>query len=164
MTDFRPEVHDSDGLLMLDQAGEWVWRPLRNPERTVVQRYAMIDPRGFGLMQRDRDFGHYQDLESIYHRRPSLWVEPLGDWGHGRVELLEIPARDEMSDNIAAYWVPAGRVDPSRPLRFGYRLHATSAPPIMEGVPACGAGGGKSKSAGRPGHASVPDRLRGRGR
>ena len=135
--DFRPEVHDSDGLLMLGgEAGgdEWIWRPLRNPQRTSVQRYPMSNPRGFGLMQRDRDFGNYEDLESVYHRRPSLWVEPMGDWGQGRVELLEIPTRDEMTDNIAAYWVPSGRVDPSRPLQIGYRMRATSAPPTVEGV------------------------------
>lgn len=139
-TDFRPEVHDSDGLLLLDGQGRWTWRPLRNPERTSVQRYAMTNPRGFGLMQRDRDFDHYQDLESIYHRRPSVWVEPVGDWGEGRVELLEIPARDEFADNIAAYWVPAGRVDPSSPLTIGYNVYAASIPPA-------GGGGGEGSVA-----------------
>jgi glucans biosynthesis protein len=104
--DFRPEVHDSDVLLSLAANGEQLVRPLRNPERTTVSTLRLDSPRGFGLLQRDRAFAHYQDLEACYHERPAVWVEPLDDWGPGAVRLLEIATRLETDDNIAAMWVP----------------------------------------------------------
>lgn len=123
--DYRPEVHDSDGLLMHAGHGEWIWRPLRNPRAVRVSAFLDRNPRGFGLMQRDRDFASYQDLEMNYQRRPSLWVEPAGDWGAGRVELVEIPSDSEVNDNIVAYWVPAAPALAGRPVEVGYRLHAS---------------------------------------
>ena len=105
--DFRPEVHDSDGLLFRSAEGEWTWRPLANPKRLAVLSVPLPNPRGFGLMQRDWIFDHYQDLEARYEKRPSLWIEPLGEWGEGHVELVEIPTEQEIHDNIVAYWVPA---------------------------------------------------------
>lgn len=104
--DYRPEVHDSDGLLVHTGSGEWIWRPLANPERLAVVPFPLENPAGFGLMQRDWVFDHYQDLEARYERRPSLWIEPLGNWGPGRVELVEIPSELEIHDNMVAYWVP----------------------------------------------------------
>ena len=104
--DYRPEVHDSDGLLIQSGTGEWIWRPLTNPKRLLVTSFALDNPLGFGLMQRDRDFSRYEDLEARYERRPSAWVEPKGKWGAGRVELVQIPSPDETNDNIVAYWVP----------------------------------------------------------
>lgn len=105
--DFRPEVHDSDGLLLGTAAGEWIWRPLSNPNALRVTALGDNNPRGFGLLQRDREFDHYLDLESHYQRRPSLWVEPLfGDFGEGHVEQVEIPSPSEIHDNMVAYWVP----------------------------------------------------------
>ncbi|MEO0424862.1 MAG: glucan biosynthesis protein G [Pseudomonadota bacterium] len=121
--DFRPEVHDSDGLLVASGDGEWLWRPLVNPRAPLVTSFAMAAPRGFGLIQRDRRFDAYEDNEARYDLRPSLWVEPLGDWGPGRVELVQLPTPDETQDNIVAYWVPAEAITPDRPLRFTYRLH-----------------------------------------
>jgi glucans biosynthesis protein len=121
--DFRPEVHDSDGLLLQRGSGEWLWRPLVNPDRVRVASLADENPRGFGLLQRDRDFEHYQDLEAHYHLRPSAWVEPVGTWGRGAVRLVEIPTPDETSDNIVAFWVPASPPPPGEPLEFEYRLH-----------------------------------------
>ncbi len=103
--DFRPNVHDSQGLLIHTGAEEWIWRPLNNPDNLQVSGFVDDTPRGFGLMQRERAFNHYLDLEAQYHRRPSQWVEPLQDWGPGRVELVELPAPDETHDNIVAYWV-----------------------------------------------------------
>ncbi|MDD2763426.1 MAG: glucan biosynthesis protein [Opitutaceae bacterium] len=121
--DFRPEVHDSDGLLVERSTGEWLWRPLTNPDRPRVTAFADQNPRGFGLLQRDRDFEHYQDLEAHYHLRPSVWVEPIGAWGAGAVRLVELPTPDETSDNIVAFWVPADLPPPGEPLEFEYRLH-----------------------------------------
>lgn len=104
--DYRPEVHDSDGLSIHSGTGEWLWRPLVNPRRLLVTSFSMTNPLGFGLMQRDRDFNNYQDLEARYDLRPSAWVEPKGQWGAGRVELVQIPSPNETNDNIVAFWVP----------------------------------------------------------
>jgi periplasmic glucans biosynthesis protein len=120
--DFRPEVHDSDGLMIATAAGEWLWRPLQNPRTPLVNTFAVDGLRGFGLMQRDRAFAHYEDVEARYERRPSAWVRPLGDWGPGRVELFQLPTPDETHDNIVAYWVPARLPEPGQPLEFAYEL------------------------------------------
>jgi periplasmic glucans biosynthesis protein len=121
--DFRPEVHDSDGLLVRFDSGEWLWRPLDNPIRIDVAGLEAVNPRGFGLIQRDRDFANHQDLETHAERRPSAWVEPHGDWGKGRVELVTIPTDEELKDNVVAYWVPANEVDSAHPLSFRYTLY-----------------------------------------
>lgn len=121
--DFRPEVHDSDGLAIATGTGEWLWRPLQNPARPLVTSFVLRSPKGFGLMQRDRAFTSYEDTEARYERRPSAWVEPLGDWGDGRVELVMLPTPDEASDNIVAYWVPARAPAVGQPLTLNYRLH-----------------------------------------
>lgn len=103
--DYRPEVHDSEGLSVQSDA-EWVWRPLVNPKRLLITSFGELNPRGFGLMQRDRLFAHYEDLDTRYDRKPSVWVVPKGNWGRGRVELVQIPTKDATNDNIVAYWVP----------------------------------------------------------
>ncbi|AOS46297.1 Glucans biosynthesis protein G precursor [Lacunisphaera limnophila] len=121
--DYRPEVHDSDGLLMHTGAGEWIWRPLSNPSNARASAFADRSPKGFGLLQRDRTFAHYDDLEANSHLRPSAWVEPVGDWGEGAVRLVELPTPDETNDNIVACWVPARRPVPGEPLSYEYRLH-----------------------------------------
>ncbi len=112
--DWRPEVHDSDGLAIWTGAGERAWRPLNNPPRTIASSFVDNNPRGFGLMQRDRVFGHYMD-GVFYEKRPSLWIEPVGAWGKGAVQLIEIPTDDEIHDNIVAMWVP------EQPVRAGQR-------------------------------------------
>lgn len=122
--DYRPEVHDSDGLMVHTGAGEWLWRPLINPQRLSVSAYLDEHPRGFGLIQRDQDYGHYQDLFFNYHKRPSYWVQPLSDWGKGHVELVEIPTDTETNDNISAFWVGDGEVLPGQPVRHGYTVTA----------------------------------------
>ena len=121
--DFRPEVHDSDGLMVATGEGEWLWRPLVNPARPLVTSFRTRDPKGFGLMQRDRAFASYEDAEAAYERRPSLWVEPKGAWGPGRVELYQWPTADEANDNIVAYWVPDTVPAPGEPIDHDYRLH-----------------------------------------
>jgi len=120
--DFRPEVHDSDGLLLHLDTGEWLWRPLDNPTRINAAGFLMHNPRGFGLLQRDRDFANYQDIETRTELRPSAWVEPRGDWGDGRVELVEIPTGNEKLDNIVAYWVPDAPPRPGDRLAYAYDL------------------------------------------
>lgn len=120
--DFRPEVHDSDGLLMAASNGEWIWRPLSNHRALRISSLSDENPHGFGLLQRDRDFNHYMDLEAKYERRPSMWVIPQGDWGKGRVELVEIPTDTETNDNIVAYWVPAQPMKAGDSRRYSYRL------------------------------------------
>ena len=120
--DYRPEVHDSDGLMMETGTGQWIWRPLVNPHELRINRFLDENPHGFGLIQRDRDFDHYQDPASRFQRRPSYWVQPLGGWGKGAVELVEIPTDEDIHDNIALYWVPAAPVAAGKPLAFDYLL------------------------------------------
>jgi len=120
--DFRPETHDSDGLLIASGTGEWIWRALDNPARLEVSSFALDNTRGFGLIQRDRNFDHYQDLEARPDLRPSVWVAPEGDWGSGRVELVQLPTRSDVNDNIVAYWVPAhATAAPGEALAYAYR-------------------------------------------
>jgi glucans biosynthesis protein len=126
--DWRPEIHDSDGLSLWLGNGEWIWRPLNNPATLRFNAYLDDNPRGFGLMQRDRNFDHYQDDGVFYDRRPSLWVEPMGGnvkggWGKGSVQLVEIPTQDETFDNIVAFWNPEDPPKPGEELLFAYRLH-----------------------------------------
>jgi periplasmic glucans biosynthesis protein len=122
MVDWRPEVHDSDGLALWTGRGERIWRPLNNPIHVVTSSFLDENPRGFGLLQRDRDFDHYLDGVN-YDLRPSLWVEPLDGWGAGAVELVEIPTDDEINDNIVAFWVPKQAAKTGAAYRFRYRLH-----------------------------------------
>lgn len=124
--DFRPEVHDSDGLMIQSSSGEWIWRPLRNPVDLAVSTFMERSPKAFGLMQRDRIFERYEDLEANYELRPGYLVEPVGDWGEGRVELVEIPTDNETNDNIVALWVPAAPVEAGQTLSFNYRIRALS--------------------------------------
>ena len=129
--DFRPEVHDSDGLLVAGTAGqvptgaatEWLWRPLVNPRQPIASSFTLQRLEGYGLMQRDRRFASYEDSEARYERRPSAWVQALGDWGPGRVVLLQLPTPDETEDNVVAAWVPATLPAPGQALELAYRLH-----------------------------------------
>lgn len=121
--DWRPEVHDSDGLALWTGSGERIFRPLVNPPDVSVSTFMDDTPRGFGLVQRDRSFHNYQDDGAFYEKRPSVWVEPIDDWGKGEVQLVEIPTDDEIYDNIVAYWRPADPVEAGQDLRFRYRLH-----------------------------------------
>jgi periplasmic glucans biosynthesis protein len=124
--DYRPQVHDSDGYMTQTGPGQWIWRPLANPRELRVNVFMDDNPRGFGLMQRERDFAHYQDPESQFQARPSYWIEPLGNWGKGGVELVEIPSDEEIHDNIVAFWVPEPPVVAGRVMSFDYLLSAFS--------------------------------------
>lgn len=132
--EWRPQTHDSDGLLVVDgNAGEWLWRPLINPDSLRISYLRADNPRGFGLIQRDRDFSDFQDLEARYERRPSAWVKPRGDWGEGSVVLVEIPTRSEVNDNIVAFWSPADSPEPGKPVELAYTLRF--GPPGISGQP-----------------------------
>ena len=122
--DFRPEVHDSDGLFMITGTGERIWRPLANPVALSISSFVDHNPRGFGLLQRERAFAQYQDVPAAYQARPSLWIEPLDGWGDGEVRLLELPTDSEVHDNIAAFWAP--RAPPKKGEKFDlhYRVSA----------------------------------------
>jgi periplasmic glucans biosynthesis protein len=122
-SDFRPEAHDSDGLLVNFASGEWLWRPIDNPRTLSVSGLQMENPKGFGLLQRDRDFDHYQDLETHAERRPSVWIVPQGDWGPGRVEVVEIPTNSDINDNVVAYWVPQKSPKPGEQGVFAYTMY-----------------------------------------
>ncbi len=121
--DWRPEVHDTDGLMIHSGTGEHIWRPLNNPDRVVTSSYFDRDIKGFGLIQRDRDFNSYQDDGVFYEKRPAVWVEPTTPWGAGAVQLVEIPTTDEVFDNIVAFWNPEHKPQAGEQMRFDYRLH-----------------------------------------
>lgn len=128
--DYRPSVHDSDGLLMVNAKREHVWRPLSNPRTLQVSAFADTGPVGFGLMQRRRTYADFHDLEAAYHRRPSLWVEPLEAWGAGEVMLVEIPTNGEINDNIVGFWRPKTPLQAGAEAVLRYRLHWCTEPPI----------------------------------
>jgi glucans biosynthesis protein len=121
--DFRPSVHDSEGLAILNGRGEELWRPLNNPRDLQISAFSDLNPHGFGLMQRQKDFAAYQDIESGFERRPSLWAEPIGDWGEGEVRLIEIPTKEEIHDNIAVFWHPKSALQAKGEHTYTYRLH-----------------------------------------
>lgn len=124
--DFRPEVHDSDGLAIRMGSGERIWRPVCNDSGKLEFSFFRMDKcDGFGLLQRDRRFSAYEDAEAAYHQRPSLWIEPTGNWGAGRVMLMEIPATNELADNTVALWEPEKTPQAGERIEFAYRQHWT---------------------------------------
>ncbi|WP_343058796.1 glucan biosynthesis protein [Aurantimonas endophytica] len=130
VSDFRPQIHDSEALSIRTGANDWLLRPLRNPKAIEISAYADDNIQGFGLIQRDRDFNHYLDLEARYDLRPGLWVEPVGGWGAGEVRLVELPSPDETQDNIVAFWTPNAPLVPGEEFFFQYRLHWGPHPPV----------------------------------
>jgi len=152
--DWRPEIHDSDGLLINNRAGERIWRPLANPQRPTINAFG--DPAGasaFGLLQRDRSFDHYQDDGVFYERRPNLWVDPKGDWGPGAVMLYEIPTERETDDNIVAFWTPAQPAKEGSSFAFDYRLRWIGGEPSS--TPLASVIARWMGTAGRPGHEPI---------
>ncbi|WP_068117609.1 glucan biosynthesis protein [Tropicimonas marinistellae] len=127
--DYRAAVHDSEALVVNSGAGETFFRPLNNPPELASSYFGAMNPKSFGLVQRSRSFEHYLDAQAHYGRRPSLMVEPIGDWGKGSVRLMEIPSDLEVHDNIVAYWVPEGKTRAGDSLEFSYRLHWGMTPP-----------------------------------
>ncbi|WP_155140534.1 glucan biosynthesis protein [Aquisalinus luteolus] len=128
--DFRPRVHDSEGLMIRLRNGEWVWRPLVNPSQLEISSFTSEMPYGFGLMQRNRDFDNYQDLEARYDQRPSLWIEPRSDWGPGHLALVEIPSANEFNDNIVSYWRPDAALKGGGEYEYSYTMYWGDNAPI----------------------------------
>jgi periplasmic glucans biosynthesis protein len=122
INDFRPEVHDSDGVSIAQLSGEWIWRPVINPHQLFINVFPVGGLQGFGMLQRDTDFKSYEDLESRFERRPSLWITPKGNWGAGRVEIVQIPTPNEYNDNIVAFWVPGQETKPGESQSFSYTM------------------------------------------
>ena len=134
--DWRPEIHDSDGLAIWAGTGEHLWRPLINPPALQISTFLDATPKGFGLMQRDHNYDHYLDAV-YYERRPCAWVEPIGDWGKGSVQLLEIPTNNEIYDNVVAMWVPAAENHAGDQLGFRYRLYWRDKDPFPGDLALC---------------------------
>ncbi|MCV3273637.1 glucan biosynthesis protein [Roseobacter sinensis] len=132
--DWRPEIHDSDGLAMAAGSGERLWRPLSNPTGVTTSSFMDVNPAGFGLIQRDRDFENYQDDGVFYNRRPSAWIKPGGDWGPGRVQLILIPTDDETFDNVVAYWVPDSPTEKGASFQFDYEIEWRERDPLPQNV------------------------------
>ena len=128
---FRPALHDSNGLAIHTGSGEWLWRPLNNPKYLATSTFQVTNPKGFGLLQRGREFSRFEDLKDRYDLRPSAWIEPTNDWGKGKVELAEIPTGDETNDNIVAFWTPDQLPPPGKPMKFDYRMHWTMNEPAL---------------------------------
>jgi glucans biosynthesis protein len=121
--DYRNAVHDASGLALHTGQDEYIWRPLANPHDLQISAFSDVSPRGFGLMQRERQFADYEDAGAHYEKRPSLWVEPIGDWAKGIVELVEIPSRKEVNDNIVTFWRPSDTLRAKGEYLRNYRLH-----------------------------------------
>lgn len=136
LEDWRPEVHDSDGLAIWTGSGERLWRPLVNQPVAVTSSFTDNGIKGFGLLQRDRVFENYLDGVN-YERRPSLWIEPLENWGPGAVHLIELPTDDEIHDNIVAFWRPAAPAKAGEAYRLKYRLHWLADEPYPAPVARC---------------------------
>jgi glucans biosynthesis protein len=119
--DLRPSVSEVTGLQMLTGKGEWLWRPVANRDTLQISTFVDENPRGFGFLQRDRNFDHYQDDDQHVETRPSLWIEPIGDWSAGGVQLVEIPSDSEANDNIIGYWKPKQPLAAGSETFFAYR-------------------------------------------
>jgi glucans biosynthesis protein len=134
LDDYRPEVHDSDGLMIASRSGEQIFRQLANPISLQVSTFTTEAPNGFGLVQRSRDQADFQDFDNQYERRPSAWVEPKGDWGPGAVELVEIPSGRESNDNIVAFWRPTHGLTAGHPAHYGYSITWLAEPGLPKGL------------------------------
>jgi glucans biosynthesis protein len=134
LDDYRPEVHDSDGLQITSKSGEHIFRQLANPIKLQVSTFTAQPPQGFGLVQRSREQIDFQDFENLYERRPSAWIEPKSDWGPGAVELVEIPSGRESNDNIVAFWRPAQALSPGHPVEFAYRITWLAEPALPKSL------------------------------
>ncbi len=148
--DVRGEVHRSDGLQIWYGGGEWVWRPLTNPAELQISVFGDNSPRGFGLFQRERSFRPYNDLGRRYDRMPSVWIQPIGDWGEGQLQLVEIPTDTDIHENIVAYWRPKTPIEPGKPFSMTYRMHWCWTPPDRAAgayvvQTACGTAGAKRR-------------------
>jgi glucans biosynthesis protein len=145
--DVRPAVCEVNGLQMLTGRDEWIWRPVANRETLQVSSFVDDNPKGFGFLMRDRDFNSYQDDDQKWETRPSLWIEPIGDWGAGNVQLVEIPSESEINSNMVAYWRPAQPL--AQESAFAYRQFWCWQPPAKPAFASVSASRG-GRGAGNP--------------
>jgi len=129
--DLRPSVSEVTGLQILTGKGEWLWRPVANRDTLQISTFIDENPRGFGFLQRDRDFDHYQDDDQHFETRPSLWIEPIGDWSAGGVQLVEIPSDSEANGNIIGFWKPKQLLAAGSETFFAYRQFWCWNPPVQ---------------------------------
>lgn len=127
--DLRPMVAAVNGLQMLTGKNEWLWRPVSNRENLQFSSFVDANPKGFGALVKNRDISDYEDDDQHWERRPSLWIEPLGDWGEGAINLLEIPSESENNENIVAYWRPKAALSGGVETNFAYRQFWCWEPP-----------------------------------
>jgi glucans biosynthesis protein len=127
--DVRVAVHESSGLQMQSGRGEWIWRPLQNPETLQISAFVDKTPKGFGLLQRNRDPSAFEDSAHRYEVQPSVWITPKGDWGEGSIQLVEIPSDAEIHDNIICYWRPKNALEAGQEYSFAYRTNWCWTPP-----------------------------------
>lgn len=130
----HPQIHDSDRLEMWTGKGEWICRPLNNPQRLTYNSFEDENPKGFGMLQTDHNFDDYQDVIGWYNKRPSLWVEPIGKWGKGAIDMMEIPTTGETLDNIVCFWQPAEAIAAGSEHSFSYKLYWSSLPPVQSNL------------------------------
>jgi glucans biosynthesis protein len=135
--DWRAAVYEITGLQALSGQGEWLWRPVCNRETLQISAFSDVNPRGFGLLQRSRSFDAFYDDEGRWELRPTLWIEPIGDWGEGDVRLLEIPAASETNANIIAQWRPKGGIAAGKSQSFAYRQFWCWTPPSKPPLAVC---------------------------
>jgi len=131
----REGVFEVSGLQILNGNNEWLWRPVTNPSTLQVSVFVDANPRGFGLLQRERNFNLLQDDEQHWELRPSLWIEPINDWGEGSVELVEIPTDTENNENIVCFWRPKAVLDAGAEASFAYRQFWCWTPPDRPPLP-----------------------------
>jgi periplasmic glucans biosynthesis protein len=126
IANYRPAIHDSNGLSILTQDNRWIWRPLNNPKKLAFSTFTLQDPKAFGLVQRSNGFEDFQDLTDHYEKRPTAWIEALNPLGKGHIELIEIPSPDETNDNIVAFWVPEQKINAGDELYLHYQIRYLS--------------------------------------
>lgn len=127
--DIRPRIAEANGMCMLTGGNEWIWRPITNRTTLQISSFADENPKAFGFLQRDRDFDRYLDDDNHWERRPSLWIEPLGDFGPGEFQLVEIPAENETNNNCVAFWRPRGGIAAGKEASWAYRQFWCWEPP-----------------------------------
>jgi glucans biosynthesis protein len=143
--DVRPMVAETNGLQMLTGKDEWLWRPVSNRETLQISAFVDANPKGFGFLLRERDIAAYQDDDQHWEQRPSLWVEPFGEWGEGAVQLVEVPSESEINENLFAYWRPKQPLAAGKETSFAYRQFWCWTPPARTPLAAAeDAHGGRS--------------------
>jgi glucans biosynthesis protein len=135
--DVRAAVYESTGLQILAGSGEWLWRPVSNRETLQISAFSDLNPRGFGLLQRTRSFDAFYDDATHWELKPTLWIEPIGDWGEGDLRLLEIPAASEANENVVAQWRPKAGMAAGTSLSIAYRQFWCWSPPSSPRLATC---------------------------